>query len=135
MSFPEGNKPHFPPYDRGMAKRKPTEVLDTLVEGSKGLDVGDLAAELMQAFGGPRKFASLYYDEFQATTGAVSRSKLLEGVLRIVTQASAANKDRAPGTGGLSDQELMGELVGLLKTQNLVMATPPDAPEEAQAGA
>src|SRR5437588_5900198 len=98
-----------------MPRRKPSEALDAVVQAGKSIDVGELAEELLAAFGGARSFAHSYHHEFAegSKAGSISRSKMLDGVLRIVAQATTANKGKDNVTS-MSDDDLADEIVRLL---------------------
>jgi hypothetical protein len=99
-----------------MAKRKAGEVLDVIAEGGKPLDVRDLARELLSAFGGPRSFAYKFHQEYEdKKSTAISRAKMLEAVLRVFGQAAAREQDPAGNLGRASTEDLMAEMVSLLR--------------------
>jgi hypothetical protein len=90
-------------------KRKASEALDPILKAGKALKVGDLAEELISAIGGTAAFAKLYAEEITGGTkpGSVSRARMLDGVLRIVTNASAQNKSLARTEDEMDDDELL----------------------------
>jgi hypothetical protein len=134
---PPGDAPQGKPGSRAtptpcaMAKRKPSEAIKAVVDAGQPLNVGELAESMVGAFGGPKKLAKLFFDEFNREgTASMARTKMLEAVLRIVTQASAQEaKNKVPGEEELSDDELQGEIVRLLTKQGLKVVAA-DGPEQ-----
>lgn len=110
-------------------KRKPSEAINAFLKSGRGINVAELAEELISAFGGSREFARTYHTEFKEGTkpGGIARSKMLDGVLRIITAAGAQNKGQKGDVSVLSDEELSEELCRLLRKQGLEI---PDAQEE-----
>lgn len=99
-----------------MAKRKPSEALDAILASGKAINVADLAEHLIDAIGGTQEFARLYVDELKAARG-IAKSKMLEGVMRIVNQASQGQKTGDPSD--MSDAELRAELLRFLEANGL----------------
>jgi len=89
-------------------KRKASEAIDPILKAGKALKVGDLAEELISAIGGTAEFARLYAEELQDGTkpGSVARARMLDGILRLVTNASAQNKSMARTEDEMEDEEL-----------------------------
>lgn len=90
------------------------------------LDVTEVAAELMEAFGGAREFASRYYREFDgAKPGSISRAKMLDGLIRLVMSAASHDKKKGLPLDDLGDEDLVAILTEVLneRVQN--------APQEA----
>src|SRR6184192_3142558 len=97
--------------------RRTVETIGTLIDAGRGINVIELAEELIAAFGGARAFAATYHTEFATGTkpGSISRSKMLDGVLRIISSATQANKGKEKDITGLSDEELADEMLRLLQ--------------------
>lgn len=110
-------------------KRKASEALDPILKAGKALKVGDLAEELISAIGGTAAFAKLYADEIKVGTkpGSVSRARMLDGVLRIVTSASAQNKSLGKNEDEMDDQELLQIARELLDRAPIISPNPPGA--------
>lgn len=88
---------------------KAAEAIKIIRKASRRrLDVTELAAELMEAFGGAREFAAKYTQEFsQAKPGSISRSKMLDGLLKVVMSAAAHDKKKGLPLGDLDDADLV----------------------------
>lgn len=93
-----------------MPRRKPSEVLD-LISQAKRIDLEELAAEMLGAFGGPRGYANLCADEFKNTENPQVRTKLLEGVRHLVV-ATAAKSKAVDDVSMMSDEELKEAVYG-----------------------
>jgi hypothetical protein len=108
-----------------MAKREPTEALGVVLDAGRAINTAELAEELIAAFGGSRKFAHQYHLEFEGCkAGGIARTKMLDGVLRVVTAAGSQNKGKM-GAGdptGMSDEELLAELAKLLAGRGIIHA-------------
>lgn len=89
-------------------RRKASDVLEPIIAAGRALKVGDLAEELISAIGGTKEFAKLYAEELKTGTkpGSVARARMLDGVLRIVGQASSQNKGMERPEDQLTDAEL-----------------------------
>lgn len=110
---------------------KPSEVIGLLNDAERVVDVGDIAKDLLQAFGGSREFANRYKTEFDnAMGGSMARCKMLEGVLRAITQAS----NRLPETDPekMSDADLERALLDKL-AKRVAKEQPQDAAPPAAA--
>jgi hypothetical protein len=118
-----------------MAKRDPTDAIKLVLDSGRAVNTADLAEELISAFGGSKKFAGQYKLEFDgAKAGSISRSKMLDGVLRVVTAAGSQNKGKSAGDpSGMSDDELMGEIGRMLAARGIGAKTDGE-PEKAAAG-
>jgi hypothetical protein len=105
-----------------MAKRDPVEAIKLVLDSGRAVNTADLAEELISAFGGSKKFAQSYKTEFDgAKGGSISRSKMLDGVLRVITAAGAQNKG-AKGAGdpaAMSDEELLAEVARMLAARGI----------------
>jgi hypothetical protein len=108
-------------------KRKASEALDPILKAGKALKVGDLAEELISAIGGTAEFARLYAKELQDGTkpGSVARARMLDGILRLVTNASAQNKSMARTEDEMEDEELAEIARELLGRATPTSPTPP----------
>jgi hypothetical protein len=105
---------------RGVAE----ESLAGVVAAGKAVNVAELAEELIQAFGGARKFAARYYHEYRAAkAGTISRSRMLEGVLRTISISSAQTKAAQRDEGSLTDSELATAALDLLSRTGLTQPT------------
>ncbi len=99
----------------GRSKRatEPTTVLGLITESENAVNVSELAVAMLGEFGGMAQFASAYKAEYdQAKPGSISRSKMLEGVMRLV--AMAAPKNHNADLGGLGDEDLIRVLGTIL---------------------
>jgi hypothetical protein len=96
--------------------RKASEALDPILKAGRSISVGDLAEELVSALGGAKNFAAMYAKELQTGTkpGSVSRAKMLDGVMRIVTSSSSQNRGKEVDDTQLDDDELNEVVSGLL---------------------
>lgn len=85
----------------------PNAVLNAIREAGKSLNVTELATEMLEAFGGPKEFAATFRAEFDAApSGGVAKSKMLECVTRMVSQAHARNKDALDDLSQFDDADL-----------------------------
>lgn len=112
-------------------KRNPSEAVKPLLEAGKAINLGELAEELMGAFGGPKVFATTYHKEFTESRTAMARSKMLDGVLRIITQATARATGKGDDIASLTDDELSAFVVDLLKQRGLEAGGAPEEPPTA----
>jgi hypothetical protein len=104
-----------------MAKLAPAQVVGAALEAQTDTDISVLAAELLTAFGGPAKLAAAYKQEFDhGKDGGMARQRMLEGVLRAVSQASAQAKDQQRPVENLSEAELQENLLAILTRRGLV---------------
>lgn len=105
-----------------MAKKSPVEVLAPILDSGRGINTAELAEEMIAAFGGARKFSQSYYTEFEGCkVGGIARTKMLDGVLRVVTAAGSQNKGRNMGDpSNMSDEDLMAELGRLLVERGVI---------------
>jgi hypothetical protein len=117
-----------------MAKRKASETLAPILKAGRTINVSDLAQALIAEFGGHVAFAREYVAEAKKS-GGVSKARMLDGVLRIVGQASVRNKDMRKPEGKMTDQELHAEALALLKrhssSQSAGAALSGEAPTDA----
>lgn len=88
-----------------MPRRKASEVID-VISSAKVVNLDELAAELLDAFGGARGYAELCFKEFNAGQSPVARAKLLEGVRHIAVASAAKNKS-TDDMSQASDDELL----------------------------
>lgn len=99
-------------------KNKPTTnaILAAIRDAGKSLNVGELANELLKAFGGAAEFASRFRAEYDdAKEGSIAKTKMLECVTRIVSTASARHKDALDDLSQFSDadlEKLLKQLMG-----------------------
>lgn len=106
-----------------MTARKPKKqkhsvdaVLKAIRDAGRTLDTSELANEMLKSFGGPAEFASTYRAEFEAANaGSIAKVKMLEGVLRIVGQAAAKNRDALANLQEFTDDELADMLGQVVK--------------------
>lgn len=117
-----------------MAKTDPSVAIKLVLDSGRAVNTADLAEELISAFGGSREFAQEYYLEFKsAKLGSISKSKMLDGVLRIVAAAGSQNKGKGGGDpSGMSEEELLNEIGRMLAARGIGATNGP--PEKAAAG-
>jgi hypothetical protein len=107
-------------------KTDPSKVMEVIEEAGNAINVSEVASELLSAFGGSKTFAASFKQEYDdAKPGSVSRSKMLEAVLRSLQ--AAAPKDKPQDLGTVSEQELRQMLLQTLRSAGLVVT---DAPQE-----
>lgn len=91
------------------------QLVESLLKDSKSYNVGDLADQIITELGGINGFAKLYAKEINNTDeGSIARARMLDGIMRLVTNASAQRKDLARDEADLSDEELVAELSRIL---------------------
>ncbi len=98
-----------------MARKKhaPSEVVDILRQGSGKVTVTELAEVLMAEVGGPREFARKYAAELDAApAGGMARTKMLDGIMRVVSQATAKNPD--DNLDDMTEEQLEAEINRLM---------------------
>ena len=106
-------------------KQTAGEVLHLVNQAKGSIDVGELASELMDAFGGPKALATAYYDEFAMSVG-IAKTKLLEGVLRVLAHAGDKRPTNLDLTG-LTEQDLESALERMLNRRQEVNNAPAPA--------
>jgi hypothetical protein len=121
VNLPKGDTPTFVAYTVAMSRGKATvpasQVAEIAFQAQTDPSLADLASELLDAFGGCSKLAIAYKKEFDAApAGGMARQRLLEGAVRVVSQASAQLKDREP-VDTLSDAELKEHLLAILNSR------------------
>lgn len=98
-------------------------ALGTALKGQEDQGLAELARALISTFGGASRLAQHYLVEFEAAKiGGMARQRLLEGVLRIVAQASE-KKGPALSVENLSEEELEKQLEDILIRRGLVSAS------------
>lgn len=104
---------------KGTAKLPASEVVEAAIVGQSDTSIATLAAELLDAFGGPAQLAKSYKAEFtHGKEGGMARQRMLEGILRIVSQASAQQQE-AP-IGDMTEADLQAQLLAILERRGLV---------------
>src|SRR6187399_1681454 len=99
-------------------KLNPAVALNALLHAPRSVTTGELADHLIAEMGGIKEFARSYVAEVNANkSGGVAKARLLDGVLRLVTNASAQKKGQLEDDGaGLTDEELHAEAARVLGT-------------------
>ena len=108
------------------------EVLETVNKAGRGLDLAELAGEMLGAFGGPKEFAGAYHQLYTDAPAGIAKTKLIEGVLRLLTAASAKQNGSLDLTG-LLDDDLKQLLAELLDKPGVVTDAAPSAELETAA--
>ncbi len=118
-------------------RKKASEALDPILRAGKAVNVAELAEHLISALGGTPAFAALYAEEVMKGTkpGTVSRARMLDGVLRVVGQASAQQKGKQVDEGEMSDEELAAVATELLRKAQTAGSSPASPPGGAASGA
>jgi hypothetical protein len=71
---------------------KAATVLELVEQATGAINVSELAVAMLEEFGGLVQFAREYKKEFdEATPGSISRSKMLEGMMRVINMATPKN--------------------------------------------
>lgn len=88
-----------------MSRLKPSEIIDRLSK-AKSINLDELAADMLEAFGGPRGYAEKCFKEYQnESTPPVARAKILEGVRHLAVAAASKNKG-VDDMSGATEEEL-----------------------------
>lgn len=121
-----------------MAKKPdPSVAIGLVLDSGRAINTAELAEELISAFGGAREFARSYHVEFVGCkAGTIARTKMLDGVLRVVSAAGAQNKGvrSASDPSGMTDEELMAEMGKILVARGVIPGATNATSEEATAG-
>lgn len=122
-----------------MAAKKPkttaADALAPILAAGKEISVAELAEELVAQAGGAKEFAKLYMTELKQGTkqGSVARARMLDGILKIVTSASAQNKGQGKTEDQMTDEELRATARRLIE-KGQSPAAPPSSGEPNPSG-
>ena len=86
-------------------------VRPLLQTNQRELDYSDLAAELIDAFGGNKQFAKVIHQQFlNAPDGGMVKAQILKYTLSVLEKHAALVKDRPPIESMMSEEELLEEV-------------------------
>jgi hypothetical protein len=97
------------PFPAGIPGQAMDEIRRALATRGQMIDSGELARNLLDVWGGPRRLAEDIFREFtKAQNGSVARQRNLEMVMRLIVTNTTHDIIRPVNPEDLSDDELAG---------------------------